>query len=655
MPAGPSPPVDATDLDGPPPASFDCLVAELGTGVIQTALDGRVIRLNDACARLFGFASPEEARAAISDTGHQIWVDPRRRVELFSRLIVEGRIDGAVAQLRRGDGGVFWASQAMRLLADPSGGERSILATITDISAVVDQRRALAAVERDYRSIFENATLGVHRSTLDGRRLRANPALCRLLGFADEAQMLAWSGDAGNGWYVAPGRRAAFMERLARDGKVVSFESEIFRGTSRTTLWVRETAWTIRDIEGRTIFFEGMVEDIGAERAADELRRVQDRISAQMQEVLARSAERLRSFADIATDWYWESDAQGRITFLSEGIAQLGLTAAALDRGDGADFPAAVDGSSPGHREMRAAMARRRRFKDLTCEIGAPDGRRFMIATSGEPQFDADGVFRGYRCVGRDETELVEARQALERALVAAHRATEQEQRFAAAVAHEFRTPLTIIDGAAQRLQRQIDAPDPDDMRTRLLKIRGAVGSMETLIDTMLDSARLAAGRLSLERRPVDLVAFVEAQIRRFDPAITGREIVLQATVPQAPVNADPPMLEHIVANLLSNALKYSGTSRRVDLTIAVDAAAGTASLAVRDHGVGIPADELPRLFERFFRASTAKGIPGTGIGLSLVNDLVERHDGRISVESEPGRGSCFTVTLPLLQDATTG
>jgi PAS domain S-box-containing protein len=653
MPAGSLPPADAAARDGQPGAAFGCLIAELGTGVIQTALDGRVIRLNEACARLFGFETPEDARAAIVDAGHQLYVDPRRRIELFSRLIVEGRIDGAVAQLRRHDGSTFWASQAMRLVADPPGGERSILATITDVTVMVDQRRALAAVERDNRSIFENATLGVHRSTLDGRRLRANPALCRLLGFADEAQILAWSGEGDNGWYVEPGRRAAFMERIARDGQVVGFESEILRGTTRGTLWVRESAWTIRDVEGRNILFEGIVEDITTERAADELRRVQDRIAAQMQQVLARSAERLRSFADLASDWYWESDAEGRITFVSESVARAGLEPGML-AGGGEPIKAAGL-PSVGHERMRTAMARRQRYKDLTCEIVVPDGRRFVIAGSGEPQFDADGVFLGYRCVGRDQTALVEAREALEAALAAARRATEQEQRFVATVAHEFRTPLTIIDGAAQRLLRRTEDPSPEDMRMRILKIRGAVTSMETLIDTMLDSARLAAGRLSMDRERLDLVAFVAAQVRRFDPATTGREIVLDAPSAGAAVSADPRMLEHIVSNLLTNAIKYSGAGRRIDLTIAVDEVARTASLAVRDHGIGIPADELPRLFQRFFRASTARGIPGTGIGLSLVQELVQRHDGRIAVESEPGRGSCFTVTLPLLRDAATG
>ena len=102
--------------------------------------------------------------------------------------------------------------------------------------------------------------------------------------------------------------------------------------------------------------------------------------------------------------------------------------------------------------------------------------------------------------------------------------------------------------------------------------------------------------------------------------------------------------------NLLSNAVKYSDTSRRIEVTIAC--VAGEARVGVRDFGLGVPADEIPQLFSRFFRASTAKGVQGTGIGLNLVKELVALHGGQVAVESEVAAGSLFTVTLPLADSA---
>ena len=106
-----------------------------------------------------------------------------------------------------------------------------------------------------------------------------------------------------------------------------------------------------------------------------------------------------------------------------------------------------------------------------------------------------------------------------------------------------------------------------------------------------------------------------------------------------------PRLLDQIFANLLSNAIKYSGTSRRIDVSVTGNAL--EAEVRVRDYGIGVPADEVGRLFTRFFRASTAKGLPGTGIGLNLVKELVSLHGGDVRVESAAGEGSCFIVTLP--------
>ena len=111
-------------------------------------------------------------------------------------------------------------------------------------------------------------------------------------------------------------------------------------------------------------------------------------------------------------------------------------------------------------------------------------------------------------------------------------------------------------------------------------------------------------------------------------------------------VQADPRLLDQVFTNLLSNAVKYSGKSRRIEMR--VTAVAERVEIAMRDFGIGVPADELPKLFTRFYRASTARGLPGTGIGLSLVKELVRLHGGEISVTSRVGEGTIFTVVLPV-------
>ncbi len=223
--------------------------------------------------------------------------------------------------------------------------------------------------------------------------------------------------------------------------------------------------------------------------------------------------------------------------------------------------------------------------------------------------------------------------------------ASAQQRRFVAVAAHEFRTPLTIIDGAAQRLKRNADRCDPGDLRERADKIRVAVARMAQLIDTTLNSARLDEGRIELNAQRFDLVALIAGICKRLEGIADGFSIQIAATRPQIEIVGDARLLDHAFTNLVSNAIKYSGNSRRIDVEIAEDDRSAT--IGVRDYGIGIPADEISKLFARFFRASTAKGLSGTGIGLNLVKALVALHGGEIRVESQVGQGSTFTVNLP--------
>ncbi len=224
-----------------------------------------------------------------------------------------------------------------------------------------------------------------------------------------------------------------------------------------------------------------------------------------------------------------------------------------------------------------------------------------------------------------------------------------QQRRFVAIAAHEFRTPLTIIDGAAQRLLRNAERMQPDDLRLRADKIRSAVSRMSILIDTTLNSARLDAGSIEASFTKLDIVALVRAITKRQEGVSHEFTFAMSSNMPRFEIDADPRLLDQVFTNLIANAVKYSGDSRRVE--IALDCAPAGAIISVRDFGLGVPADEVPKLFTRFFRASTARGLPGTGIGLNLVKELVALHGGTVTVESRVAAGTSFTVSLPIVAE----
>jgi len=254
--------------------------------------------------------------------------------------------------------------------------------------------------------------------------------------------------------------------------------------------------------------------------------------------------------------------------------------------------------------------------------------------------------------------ELVELTQGLEQEVqtrtkelatsLAAEREMNQRQRtFISVVSHEFRTPLAIIDGTAQRLARNANTHDPADLMERVKRIRGGVGRLTELIERTLSSSKLDETGIKLERQPVALADLVETICSRQREIAKDFRILTDLEAVRVTVQGDPALLDQIFTNLLSNAVKYSGERRSIAV-LGTAVSAEAVEIAVSDGGLGIPEEEISKLFQRFFRASTAKGIAGTGIGLHLVRQLVELHGGSIKVESTLGEGSTFTVRLPL-------
>ena len=239
-----------------------------------------------------------------------------------------------------------------------------------------------------------------------------------------------------------------------------------------------------------------------------------------------------------------------------------------------------------------------------------------------------------------------QASKALESALERERETTNAYRSFVSMVSHQFRTPLAILDSSAQRILRRGSALTQDELVTRVQKIRNAGTRLTRLVDSVLNAAKLDAGTIELNPASYNLVDLV------MDICERQREVSAQADirfdVPDLPVRVycDGMLIEQVVVNLLSNAIKYSGTSPVVEIKIWMDGS--RAYCSVRDWGIGIPADELPKIFDRFYRASTASGIAGTGIGLNFAQRIMHLHGGDIQVESYEAAGSLFTFDLPI-------
>jgi signal transduction histidine kinase len=277
-------------------------------------------------------------------------------------------------------------------------------------------------------------------------------------------------------------------------------------------------------------------------------------------------------------------------------------------------------------------------------------------ATLGEllPAGEGEGMAR--RSDGADvfvETQLFDLDSSHSLAIVrdvTAQRTLERERgSFVAAVSHDLKSPLAAISGQAQLLQRkieQLNLPDGPTMARRLARIDETTYRMSRLIDDLLDVSRLQMGRpLELNRQSVDLVALAQASIQQLQPTTTRHQLLLTTSEPTLSGFWDPQRIGRVADNLLLNAVKYSPDGGDIAVSVARDG--GWAVMSVRDPGLGIPAADLPRIFERFHRGANVTRKIG-GIGLAGSKQIVEQHGGTIEVDSREGGGSTFTVRLPL-------
>jgi heavy metal sensor kinase len=219
-------------------------------------------------------------------------------------------------------------------------------------------------------------------------------------------------------------------------------------------------------------------------------------------------------------------------------------------------------------------------------------------------------------------------------------------RQFSTALAHELRTPLAALRGDIEMAMRQ---PTGGDLQQRAASQLEEIDRLKRLIDQILVLARAEAGEIPLAMENVDLGSLASTLVDQIEPVAQAREIILRCEqVDGVIVQGDADWLKRLVLNLLDNAIKFTPSGGRV--LVDVSRQDVLARLAVRDTGVGIDPGVKPRIFERFFRADPARsrGVDGAGLGLSLAKWIVDRHHGRIEVDSLPGQGSIFTVTLPL-------
>ena len=285
------------------------------------------------------------------------------------------------------------------------------------------------------------------------------------------------------------------------------------------------------------------------------------------------------------------------------------------------------------------------------------DGSMVHLLASTSYITDSSGNRTGIVSVNRDITERMQAQEALreaerQRTQIEKERELLQlKERFVSVVSHEFRTPLAVIYTAAEMMHRYYDRMTPERMFGQIREILGQADYMVSLLDDVLLVNKARAGRLEFNPTPLDVVSFCQETLERMQVVDNDKHTLIfepQGDLPE--VSLDSKLLQHILVNLVSNAIKYSPDGG--DVRLEIQNRDGTMLFRVRDWGIGIPPDGIAHVYDPFYRATNTSNIKGTGLGLAIVKESVDLHNGTIHCESELGVGTTFTVQLPITASA---
>jgi PAS domain S-box-containing protein len=523
-------------------------------------------------------------------------------------------------------GGWRWTNVRAAPLFNPDRSLRKWFGMNIDIDERRRTQAALAESERRYRMLFEAMDEGFLLATVqfdeNGRPnglaySEANPAAVRMtsIHYVGPGQLK-----------VRPEHEPCWLEACAQVARTgVSTRSQCFADALNS-------------------WFDFFVYPVGGDTAAPRVAILFHDITVRKraEDALRESEARFRALADASPALIYQFDPDGSLMYLNQRGPDAGDAAEAggwraIVQAD--EMNAYLDEVSDGIRQ-RAAYNRRIR-------VPARDGGWRWFESHAAPWYSGDGLHRGYVGISLDITGAV---QAEEEALKEADR---RKDEFLATLAHELRNPLAPISNAVQLMRR----PDGRRQSDRVVEMVGRqVRQIVRLVDDLMEVSRITRGKIDLRMERVPIAEIVHSAVETSQLGIERAGHQLAVALPEEPLilQADRVRLTQVFANLLNNAAKYTDPGGRI--WVEVWREDGMAVVSVRDTGIGIPAESLPRVFDMFAQAHRAvgRGQGGLGIGLTMVRSLVEMHYGTVEAHSGgSGLGSEFLVRLPLAAQDT--
>ena len=597
-------------------------------GIVAADLKGMILLCNTAATRMSGYSKDEMVGKHFSRIGIIRLRDVPKYLKIFTSTQRGGIHKPFELPFYRKDGTIVWTE--VRVSSLKLAGKTVIQSTLRDITERKRAEKALRESEERFRDLFENANDLIQTVAPDGHFLYVNKTWWQVLGYSEEevARLTLW--DIIHPDFI-PHCREIFQKVIS--GETVNNIEAVFVAKDGKLVPVEGNA-NCRFEGGKPVATRGIFRDVTERK--------------RLEEALRESEERFsKAFRSSPVPITISTLREGRLIDVNESFLRIfgyhrkeviGRTVVELG----------IWPRPEGRYEMARMVQKYGVVRNLEREFRTKPGEIRVVL------FSAELVdLRGEPCmiaVLRDITERKQMEQELMEKTKELETASQAKSEFLAHMSHELRTPLNIISGFCQLMVDEVPGEINQEQSHCLSDILASSEQLVSLINGVLDLSKIESGKMELKLKNVALTEVVEPLTRTMMPILTPRKQSLDIEIEEGlpPVLADKTKIRQVFLNLLSNSAKFTPDGGKLKVEAVKDG--DWCQVSVIDNGIGINKEDLERIFEPFYQLDNplTKERNGTGLGLTLVKQIVERHGGRIWVESEYRKGSKFTFTLPL-------
>lgn len=525
---------------------------------------------------------------------------------------------------------------SLKPIFDEKGQVVLIIPEGRDITEMKKTKDALIESERRFRAVFNQTFEYIGLLKPDGEIVLTNETALQFAGTSSQEVIHRrfWETDW---WNFSTDIQKTIQEAVRRAalGEFLRFETQA-QGANGKIITVDFSIKPIRDEDGKVTLL------IPEGRDVTEMRKTQD--------ALAESEERFKTMADCAPMMIWMFDETINVSYLNK--TWLDFTGLDETKALGYGWKIILHPEET-HDILVMMLEAIEKRQSILFEhrVKRYDGQYRWLITQCSPRITPDGTFSGYIGSAIDITQQKEMLAQLEAAKAVAETANQQKTQVLAFVSHDFKNPLNAIIGYSEMLESGIGGPLTEKQEKYVYNIHASSSHLFSMVTDILDIARAEAGKLPLAPAWIELEPFLFEIQSIMSPLAEQKQVSLSCEIAPGMTGftADPKYLRLILINLISNAIKYNRVQGQVTCRMMVSPDKRQVICQVSDTGLGISADKLSLLFNEYYRVpdKEASREEGTGLGLAFIKKLVELHQGRIEVESQPEIGSTFTLRLP--------